>query len=414
MEEKQLNKVEQNSNLIPSDIPSERLLNQKIIITGGGSGGHISPAKAILDELLEKYSNAREQILYVGSNLGMEGETGGKSLEQKMFENSDINFIAIRAGKLQRYFSWRTLELLGGVFGGFIDAMRVFKQFKPDLVISTGGYVTVPVCFVAWLKKVPVYVHEQTAAVGLTNKITSKFAEKVFITFKQSEKYFPKGKTLHTGNAVRKAIFKTNGKGEVVDAVAKMVEVRSKTGKPIIAFFGGGQGSHLINITVRQMLTYLLRDYQVLIQTGDNTVNKDYDVLMREREKLPADLKASFYPFKFVSADEIGNLYANIDMYIGRAGANFVYEMGVLKIPSIFIPIPWVTHNEQFLNAKVIEELGFGMILPEGELTAERLFNEVNKFWARVKGRAVEFKGLNTSGQFPVDAVERILEEISL
>ncbi|WKZ31192.1 MAG: UDP-N-acetylglucosamine--N-acetylmuramyl-(pentapeptide) pyrophosphoryl-undecaprenol N-acetylglucosamine transferase [Candidatus Dojkabacteria bacterium] len=397
----------QSSN---SNRPSSTL-TKRILITGGGSGGHISAATAIIDGLKGRYSNATEQILYVGGKLGMEGEKNGTSLEQRIFKDSDIKFVAIRAGKLQRYLSWNSIKLLLGVFGGVIDARKVIKEYKPDIVISTGGYVTVPVCFIAWLNKIPVYIHEQTAAVGLTNKTTSKFARRIYTSFPSSEQYFPRKKVLHVGNAVREKVFMTDGQGEVVDAVRDMQQDRSKL--PILLFTGGGQGSHKLNITVRQMVPYIVEEFQVIIQTGQNELNKDYDLLLKERAKLTDEKKRRFFPVKYIDADQIGYLFDNIDMHIGRAGANFVYEMGVLKIPSIFIPLPFVTHNEQEKNAQTLVQFGIAKILPEGELTSERLFNEIKKFNSEIKkGLTVDTAGLEST--FRTDAVEKILADLDL
>lgn len=388
-----------------------KILEKKILITGGGSGGHISAATAIIDGLKRRYSNVHEQILYVGGKLAMEGEKEGSSLEQRLFKDSDIDFVAIRAGKLQRYFSFNSIKLLFGVFGGVIDARKVVKQYKPDLVISTGGYVTVPVCFVAWLHKIPVYIHEQTAAVGLTNKTTSKFAKRVYTSFPSSERYFPKGKVVHVGNAVREKVFKTDGTGEVVDAVKAMLPNRDKL--PILLFTGGGQGSHKLNITVRQMIPYLVEEFQVVIQTGQNEVYKDYDILQKEWRKLSEEKKSRFFPVKYIDAEQIGYLFSNTDIHIGRAGANFVYEIGVLKIPSIFIPLPFVTHNEQEKNAQTLVDYGLAKIIPEGELTPEHLFNEIKKFSREIRsGLKIDVEGLEKT--FTTDAVDRILADLKL
>lgn len=390
---------------------SSNELEKKILITGGGSGGHISAATAIIDGLKSRYPNALQHILYVGGNLAMEGEKGGQSLEQRLLQGSEIDFVAIRAGKLQRYLSLNSIKLLFGAFGGLIDANRVISKFKPDLVISTGGYVTVPVCFIAWLRKIPIYIHEQTAAVGLTNKTTSKFAKRVYTSFKSSESYFPKQKVLHVGNAVREQVFQTDGGGEVVDAVNAMLKQRDKL--PIVLFTGGGQGSHKLNLTVKQMIPYLVEEFQVVIQTGQNEVYKDYDALMKERAKLSADKQNRVLPIKYISADQIGYLFSKVDMHIGRAGANFVYETAILRIPSIFIPLPFVTHDEQTKNAQAVVDVGLARILSEGELTPERLFNEIRKFSSEIK-QGLYIDEAELKERFKLGAVERILEDLNL
>lgn len=355
-------------------------LNKKILITGGGSGGHVSAATGIIDELKRKYDNALENILYIGGKPVSESINVSKSIEQRRFENSDVSFTAIRGGKFQRSFSIKSIKLLLGVFGGIIDAWKEIQKFNPDLIISTGGYVTVPIALVAWLKKIPFYLHEQTAAIGLSNRIASKFAKKIYLTFPQSKKHFPQDKTIQTGNIVRTCTWDTSGNTELTNAIKKMEKIRNETGKPIIYVSGGGQGSHYINTLIRQMLKYLLLEAQIILQTGESLTHKDYEIMHKEHQKLSENLKNSFYPTKFVNSKEIGYLFNKMDIYIGRSGANTVYEMGLLKKPSILIPIPWVTNNEQTKNAQVLVDVGLGKILPQGEATPEKLYNTIIKF----------------------------------
>lgn len=385
-------------------------LDKKIVVTGGGSGGHVSAATAIIDGLKEKYPNACEQILYIGGDLAMVGEKNGRSIEQRRIEKTDIHFRKIRAGKLQRRLHPSTLFLLLRTILGIWDARKIMNEFKPDLVISTGGFVSVPVAMAAKRMNVPVYLHEQTAAIGMSNKIVAKIAKRIFTTFPQSNKHFPPEKTEHVGNAVRPAIFNTGGKGNVVDAIKEMLPI--KENYPIIYVSGGGQGSHLINVTMRQMLPYLSQEFQVVLQTGDNQQLQDYEVLKKEMNKLPPNLQKRFFPTKFVNEQEIGYLFEHMDFFIGRAGANTVYEMGVMKKPSIFIPIPWVTHNEQYKNAKILENLGTSKILPEGELTAEKLFMEIKKMKAQWPKKKQEVNTAELDKVFTTDAVEKIIKSI--
>jgi len=179
---------------------------------------------------------------------------------------------------------------------------------------------------------------------------------------------------------------------------------------PIIYISGGSLGSHILNDTVRSALHNLLNKYQIIIQTGDNKVYQDYDKLVKEKITLDDHLKDRFFPVKYVESKEIGFLYDNIDLFVGRAGANTVYEVGVLKLPSIFIPIPWVTHNEQYENAKVLKDLGLSEILPEGELTPENLVVKIDRYLS--KKRIVDTKKLKDA--FPLDAAKKILQQIDL
>lgn len=382
------------------------LKNLKIVITGGGSGGHISPAEAIIQELKDRDAPIYKNLLYIGGKLGMDGQEG--SLEEKKFINAEFKFISIRSGKLLREFTLDAVKRISGVVGGLFDAYKELNTFKPDVIISTGGYVSVPVCVVGWLMRTPIYIHEQTAAVGLTNKITSKFAHKVFISFKDSQEYFG-DKAILTGNPVRSAIFKTESPDtDLKKALDQMIDIRNNTEKPIVMFFGGGQGSHIINENVGEVLPELLEKYQIVLQTGDNQTHNDFEVLQVLTEKLPERLRNSLHITKFVATDEIGNLFNVADFYVGRAGANFVYEMGAIAKPSIFVPIPWVTHNEQYKNAKVIVKQGFGRIILQGRFSHATLEADLDDFWKGMKGK--EFTP--NRDLFPIDAAKKIVDQI--
>ena len=388
----------------------ERKISKKIIVAGGGSGGHVSASSGIIEGLQDRYNIPYEDLLYIGGDLGMMNEQKGMSIEQKRFKDANFQTEYIRAGKLQRTLSLKGILLTFRTILAFIDSFKIINRFKPDIIISTGGFVSVPVCIVANLKKIPVYLHEQTAAVGLSNRIVSKFAKKIFITFKESFDYLPKEKTLHTGNIIRKSIFEKTGRGDIVKPLKEMIEVQERY--PIIYISGGGQGSHIINTTIREILPMLLQDFQVILQTGDNKKHKDFDLAINNKKKLSDEQKQRFLPVKYVQDSEIGFLFNNIDMYVGRSGANTAYELGIMKIPSIFIPIPWVTHNEQEKNAQVLVDLGLAEILPEGEFSREKIVLVIKSFWSRWRKQRDSLNIQNLEERFPTNATEKILNEI--
>jgi len=396
--------------LVDTQMEQGEKLSKRIIVTGGGSGGHVSASSAIMEGLKDKYNIAYENLLYIGGDLGMINEKRGVSIEQKRFKNADFQTEYIRAGKLQRTLSLKGILLTFRTLLGLIDSFKIINRFKPDIILSTGGFVSVPVCIVAHFRKIPIYLHEQTAAVGLSNKIVSKYAKKIFITFEDSLQYFPKGKTVHTGNVVRKAIFEKTGKGNIVEPLKKMIEIQEKY--PIIYVSGGGQGSHIINTTIREILPILLQNFQVILQTGDNQKYKDFDLATNDKKKLSEKQRERFLPVKYISDLEIGFLFNNIDMYVGRSGANTVYEMGIMKIPSIFIPIPWVTHNEQEKNAQVLVDIGLAEILSEGELSREKVVLTIKNFWSKWRKKKDSFNIKDVEERFPTNATEIILSKI--
>jgi len=383
-------------------------LKKRIIVTGGGSGGHVSTASSIIKILQNKYSNFQENLLYVGGDLGMQDEKPGDSIEKRIFSKENFNQKYIRAGKFQRKFSLKSISRLLRVVLGFFDSINIIKEFKPDIVISTGGFVSVPVCIVAKLFKAEIYLHEQTAVVGLSNKIVGKFAKKIFISFPSSEKYFSKDKVIHTGNLLRQEIFNKSGSGPIVESLKEMIEIQEEY--PIIYISGGSLGSHCINTTVKDALQPLLQDYQIVLQTGDNKTFNDYDCLNKEKRKLREDLQKRLLLVKYVQNNEIGYLLNNIDLFVGRSGANTVYEMGILRIPSILIPIPWVTHNEQTMNAQILQNVGLAEIMNEGELTPEQLVIKIGSFLK--KERKINDQMLKDI--FKKDADRKILEYLQL
>lgn len=381
-------------------------LNKKIVITGGGSGGHVSVALSILGELEKRYNNTKEMVSYIGGDLAMVGDKSAKSIEEKRMEGRGYRFYKLRAGKLQRYLSFETIRLLFRSILGFFDAMKYLQHINPDIVISTGGFVSVPVAIASYIFRKPLFIHEQTAAVGLTNKISGYIAKKIFVTFPESLKYFPKEKTKVIGNPIRKEIFEINTGTPLLDHLELMKKEKSKY--PIIYISGGGLGSHVINTAIRDSLLHILNKYQLILQTGDNQTFRDFDVLKKEQGKLPKEKRERIYITKFVTDFEIGAVFNTVDMYMGRSGANTVYELGVLGIPSILIPIPWVTHNEQELNAKVLVNMGIGTILREGNLSRESLINSIDNFYNSLNQKERLIDRLATN------SVEILLDEINI
>lgn len=378
----------------------------RIVVTGGGSGGHVSCASAIITGLKERHVLNHNNFLYIGGDLGLSGEKSSKSLEMKYFENADFNTEYIRTGKLQRIFSLRSIALLLRTSLGFFDSFRILRKFKPTVIISTGGFTTVPVCIVGKLFGAKIYIHEQTSTVGLSNKIISKISEKIFLTYEVSSKYFNKDKCIHVGCPVRKSIFSKTGKGEYIPALDRMIKKKEEL--PIIYISGGGLGSHVINKVVIENLNQFLQKYQIVLQTGDSQTFKDFDLATQKRNSLSDELKERFLPVKYVSEEWIGYLYNNIDLFIGRAGANTVYEIGVLQIPSVFIPIPWVTHNEQEENAKILVNTGLSEIVKESYLSASSLLDTVEEILTEKK----EINKEEMQNIFKTDAVENILNNI--
>ena len=383
----------------------------KIVITGGGSGGHSVTAISTIGELENRYPGIRSRLLFVGGKRGMEGEKRSVSVEEKMAKQKGIPFIGIRSGKLQRQVSFRTLTGLLGVVGGVLDARAIFKSHHISFVFSSGGYVSVPVCFVAWMKRIPVVVHEQTTRVGLANKIAGRFARRILVGFREAEVYFKGRDVRFVGNTIREELL-------VSKLWSKSIRVKLRYFKknadhfPVVLITGGGQGSHLLNSNVLMGLKSLTSHFQLIIITGENEVYRDHEKLQKECRKLSPEHQKRVIVTKFATAEELGAYFDAANVFVGRGGAMYVYEAGTLAIPSVLIPIPWVTHNEQYHNAKVLEDIGLANIVSEGVLSPEILFQEIQKMVTKVRNNMLRVDEDKRKEIFVTDASERIVDEL--
>jgi UDP-N-acetylglucosamine--N-acetylmuramyl-(pentapeptide) pyrophosphoryl-undecaprenol N-acetylglucosamine transferase len=361
----------------------------------------------LIEGIKRKYPELYKNLVYVGGDLGMVGEEYGNSIEQRKFKNSEFKVRYIRAGKLQRSFSLSSIKLLLRTVLGVIDSFKILSEEKPDLIFSTGGFVSVPVCLVGWIKNIPIYLHEQTATVGLANKIVSKFAKKIYISFESSQKYFKNRNVKLVGNIVREAVTKFNV-AEVDHEIRNIVT--NNTQYPLIYISGGGLGSHIINQKILDEIEQILSGYRVILQTGYNQNYRDYERATKIKNKLPKNKQNMFLPIKFINEESIGYVYHNIDFFIGRAGANTVYEIGLLQKPSLFIPIPWVANNEQFENAKVLQDLGLSEILDEDIFKKANIKNRIDLYIKKLP--KPELNGEKLKEKFPNNAVDEVLNDL--
>jgi UDP-N-acetylglucosamine--N-acetylmuramyl-(pentapeptide) pyrophosphoryl-undecaprenol N-acetylglucosamine transferase len=384
-------------------------MNKKIIITGGGSGGHLSVATAIIDYLIKNKRYPIQDILYVGGDLGMERESPGNSIEQRKMQNAQYKTTFIRAGKLQRTFSLNSIYLLLRTFLGIWDSFGVITKEKPDIIISTGGFVSVPICLVGHLFKKEIYLHEQTASVGLANRIVGKFAKRIYITFENSKKYFNPTKVKLVGNIVRAAVTDKDFKN-VSDQYLKLVKQSPQL--PLIYISGGGLGSHILNIKILENIEQLLSDYRIILQTGGNKQVNDFQKATEIQKSLEPNKAKRFLVVEYIDDNDIGYVYNKMDFFIGRAGANTVYELGVLAKPALFIPIPWVTNNEQYLNAKVLKDVGTAEILEEKQFDSIDLPKKIGLLMKQLPKDDVNYGKLNKA--FPTNAVEVVIEDIDI
>lgn len=326
----------------------------KILITGT----HFTPAIAVI-EALQKMGE--QDIVYVGRKTTLEGDRT-RSVESKILPALGVKFIPVIAGRLQRSFTPFTIVSFLKIPIGFLQTLFVILSEKPDVILSFGGYVGVPIVIWGWLLSVPVIIHEQTLVTGLANKISSFFADKIAVSFGKST--FKGRRVILTGNPIRQ---------EIID-IKKVKLTQSKGGLPMILVMGGNQGSHIINLIIEKCLTKLLKFARVYHQTGDSKY-LDFERLTSFKLKL-GDLGQRYTLKKWIG-EEYGKVLMNADLVVCRAGINTLSELAYLGKPALVIPIPYLYQDEQNKNASFFEDLGLIQILPQYKLSEESLVKEI-------------------------------------
>ncbi|WP_062105159.1 undecaprenyldiphospho-muramoylpentapeptide beta-N-acetylglucosaminyltransferase [Bacillus niameyensis] len=325
----------------------------KIIVTGGGTGGHIYPALALIKSI--KQQHPETEFLYVGTEKGLEAD---------IVPRENIPFEAIQITGFKRSLSLENFKTIMRFIKGVNISKRIIKQFKPDVVIGTGGYVCGPVVYAAAKKKVPSVIHEQNSVPGLTNKFLSRYVHKVAVCFKEVETFFPKDKVVLTGNPRA---------SEVMDAKTEGVleSFNLKTGIPTVLITGGSRGARPINDAVVKSLSQLsYKPYQVIYVTGQT----HYKDVKKEAELVGSHRNIAIIPF----IHDMQKVLPSIDVVVGRAGATSLAEITALGIPSILIPSPYVTNNHQEKNAEALVSHGAALMLTEKDLSSSRLVESLD------------------------------------
>lgn len=318
---------------------------KKIILTGGGTAGHVTPNIALLPSLKE----AGYEVHYIGSYNG---------IEKKLIEDIGIPYYGISSGKLRRYFDVKNFSDPFRVIKGFGEAKHLIKTIKPDVVFSKGGFVAVPVVLAARKNKIPAIIHESDMTPGLANKICIPSATKVCCNFKETFDLLPEGKAVLTGTPIRKELFEGSR-----DRAADFCGLDA--GRPTILIIGGSSGSVAINNAVRESLDDILPNFQVIHLCGKDHLD----------ESLTG--KKGYVQFEYVSK-ELRDLFALSDLVISRAGANAICELLALKKPNILIPLSKAaSRGDQILNAKSFKKNGFSYVLEEEELSKTSLLNAI-------------------------------------
>jgi len=312
----------------------------RVIIAGGGTGGHIFPAISVAEEILKR--SGTNEVLFVGTKKGLENEL----LSKRGFRVEHISARGIKGKGVGK-----SISALLAAFKGVSDSMSIIRRFRPGVVLGVGGYVSGPAVLAASLMGVPTAICEQNGYPGVTNRILGRFVRKVFATFEESVKFFPRGKVVMTGNPVREDILRSRNIKKDSDTITVLV-------------FGGSQGAHKLNLSVPEAVSKLGRtDIKVIHQTGD----KDFDAVKNAYAEYGVEARV----LRFI--DDMAGAYGEADFVIGRSGAGTVAEITALGKPSLLIPYPFATNNHQMENARVLERAGAAVIVEDGDASAENL-----------------------------------------
>lgn len=352
---------------------------KRIILTGGGTAGHVTPNIALIPSLKE----LGYDIQYIGSYEG---------IEKSLMEDIGIPYHAISSGKLRRYFSLQNFTDPFRVLKGFFQAGSLIKELKPDVIFSKGGFVSVPVVIAAGRKHVPVIIHESDMTPGLANKLCFKTARKICCNFPETVPLLPSDKAVLSGSPIRRELL-------LGDASAG----RSFTGftdeKPVIMVIGGSLGAANVNTAIRNILPKLLEKYNVIHLTG--------------KGKADASLNDTpgYKQYEYIK-DELKDLFALSDVVISRAGANAICELLALKKPNILIPLPsGSSRGDQLLNAESFKKQGFSKVLTEDVLTDEILLNMIDELYV---DRDKYIEAMSASSQNnAIETIISLIKELS-
>ncbi len=345
-------------------------MGKKILLTGGHAA---TTALAVIEEIKKRHDDW--EIYWVGSGSAIEGRKVNP-IENVVFPRIGIKSYEITTGRLQRRFSLWTFPSLFKVPVGFIQAFKLIKKLKPDIVLSFGGYVALPVVVSSWLLRVPVIVQEQVASAGKSNEISSHFAKKVLLARAESLKYYPQKKVWVTGNPVMTSI--------------TSVKPKSKPARPMTIYItGGSRGSQALNNLIPPVLVDLLGDYKVIHQTGE----LEYQKFLNLKKTLPQPLRYRYTVYALVDPLYVHAVYKKADIVVARAGANTVSEIMITKRPSILIPIPWSYKNEQTENAIQARKFGIATILEQDSTKPEDLLGtikDISGSWNEIANKVIQ------------------------
>lgn len=331
----------------------------RIVLTGGGTGGHLFPLVAVANKVKEKIGPDAE-FLYIGS---------GAEMEKNIMKQEGIPVKFVLSGKMRRYFSFENFLDFFKVPCGFFQSLWILLKFMPDAIFSKGGYVAVPVVLAAWVYRIPILIHESDSIPGISNQFLSRFANRIAVAYPSAEEYFPKDKTALTGNPVRFQV--TDG-----DPVMMRTQLGFTSARKTLLVLGGSQGSRVINEAIVKILPQLLHSYQVIHQTGEGNFNQVVSEAALQGIKVGRD---GYFATTFMNANQLRDAFALCDLVISRAGATFIAEIAANEKPAILIPLGSSANDHQRMNAFALAKIGAAFVLEESNLGQHLLLEKIEK-----------------------------------
>ena len=323
-------------------------MSKKIVLTGGGTAGHVTPNIALLPSL----KAAGYEIWYIGSYNG---------IEERLIKEQNIPYYGIDSGKLRRYFDWKNFSDPLRVIHGYAQAKKILSGLKPDVVFSKGGFVSVPVVRAASALHIRTIIHESDMTPGLANRLAIPAADKVCCSFPETLKYLPEGKAVLSGSPIRQELL-TGERGKALELLHW-----ENSSKPTLLVIGGSQGSVAINNALRSDLDELLKEFRIIHLCGKGNLDPSLDG------------REGYVQFEYIQ-DELKDLFALADLVLSRAGANSICELLALRKPNLLIPLSAAaSRGDQILNADSYKKQGYSRVLKEEDLTPESLLSALRQ-----------------------------------
>lgn len=327
------------------------------------SGGHLTPALAFIDYLQNTHPDI--EILFVGREFTRESDKQ-PSREKQEIESRNIKFIPLATGKFSKSTLFSIFNQAGLFITSLFQSSNLLSRYQPDVFVSFGSYVAVPIALSCWVRHIPIITHEQTRTVGRSNKIIGRIAKRVAISFPESASFFPSYKTVLTGNLIRKQLLQKNP--------PKPSWYTATSSLPLLYITGGSQGSEVINSTVSQALPRILRDWQVIHQCGAASLSRSYLNELEQRKHLLTKTQGSrFFIREWITEQELAWIYKHASACISRAGANTTQELVYSKLPAVLIPLPFSNYQEQQKNAEALAATGGAIVITQKNLNPDAL-----------------------------------------